>query len=651
MPIETLVYKWAVQYALSTVLSSQSGVRAFTPALILSLMAMVNPDVIELDSSMQWLRHPAAAAVFCVLAVLEIVAEFVPAVDHVLHQIMTFVHPVTGIMIAIAPKLGDETVTGFVQAPMAIFDGGTVALIFHLIKLLLRLSGCGCLSPVIAAIETTVVVLAVPLAILFGVLALVLAVAVLLAIVRWLVHTCVQTGHGIEEALFGPPNNPARRTLNYMRREHLVLNLAVRRRNKGLERPVRVLLLLAVLLFQLYMPRATVAIVLIVGLVLWRAEVRLGSEHVRTPAQVGVDYVSAIVFALCVFEPMELFVLHRCCVALNAPAPSIGGQIEAATSGAAVLAAASRIESPTPPFSAPHLAQDVHQLKRQSLACNALDALARLLIGSRSDAARHETLRDPRMAPLVRCAAAPSVCRADGEVAALDMQSARTVAVSLTALGTLCSADAVFCAQQGVARSADAASALGPLRDAAAQLVGRAETLAWHMELQDAVASRWAARRLLGARASTDRLNERTCRLPYDFVPGLIALPSADASLNQPYLPSLATLVSSLSADALASQIQFEQQALMTADGRKMYHDDTFVPSIALEGTKHDAEPIWVPASRLGGKDEPPMPLFWTVDSGDLKQGAVGDCWLIAAVSCLANYPEEIEALFFGHGA
>jgi hypothetical protein len=45
------------------------------------------------------------------------------------------------------------------------------------------------------------------------------------------------------------------------------------------------------------------------------------------------------------------------------------------------------------------------------------------------------------------------------------------------------------------------------------------------------------------------------------------------------------------------------------------------------------------------------MPLFWTIDSGDLKQGALGDCWLIAAVSCLANYPEEIEALFFGHGA
>ena len=326
---------------------------------------------------------------------------------------------------------------------------------------------------------------------------------------------------------------------------------------------------------------------------------------------------------------MMLFFISGLAVALNAPAPSIGGQIEAATSGAAVLAAASRIESPTPPFSAPHLAQDVHQLKRQSLACNALDALARLLIGSRSDAARHETLRDPRMAPLVRCAAAPSVCRADGEVAALDMQSARTVAVSLTALGTLCSADAVFCAQQGVARSADAASALGPLRDAVTQLVGRAETLAWHMELQDAVASRWAARRLLGARASTDRLNERTCRLPYDFVPGLIALPSADASLNQPYLPSLATLVSSLSADALASQIQFEQQALMTADGRKV-RERRHTCWLAEEG---------IGALAYSGKLMSPVPLRQSVLVAALRDALHADL-KERFDCCLANlYP------------
>ena len=81
-----------------------------------------------------------------------------------------------------------------------------------------------------------------------------------------------------------------------------------------------------------------------------------------------------------------------------------------------------------------------------------------------------------------------------------------------------------------------------------------------------------------------------------------------------------------------------------------MYHDDTFVPSIALEGTELDAEPVWVPASQLCG-DGSRMPLFWTIEPGDLRQGQVGDCWLIAAMSCLANYPEEVEALFFGHGA
>ena len=245
-------FKWAVQYALSTVLSTQTGVRAFLPMFILSLVSLVNEDLVELDDNMQWIRHPATASVAGVIAVAEIVAEHIPFIDHALHAVMTFVHPILGIVMAIAPKLGDATVTEFVQAPMAIF-GGLVALIFHLIKILLRLCGCGCLTPVIAAVETAFVALAVPLALTFGVLALVLAVAALLGIVRWLVHTCRKTGQSIEDALFGEPGNPSRRTLNYIRRHHLALNLAARRRINDLERPVRALLLLVVLIFHLYM--------------------------------------------------------------------------------------------------------------------------------------------------------------------------------------------------------------------------------------------------------------------------------------------------------------------------------------------------------------------------------------------------------------
>ncbi len=365
----TDVFGWAVQYAISTVLSTQTGVRAFLPMFILSLVSLVNEDLVELDDSMQWIRHPATASAAGVIAVAEIVADHIPFLDHALHAAMTFVHPVLGVVMAIAPKLGDTTVTEFVQAPMAIFGGG-VALIFHLIKVLVRLCGCGCLTPVIATVETLFVALAVPLAISFGVLALVLAVAALLAIVRYLIHTCRRTGQSIEDALFGEPGNRSRRTLNYVRRNHLALNLAAPRRIKHLERPVRAMLLMTVLVFHLYMvavllpagsniaplsrvvlvalaavgyrsactivaswaakcdppadpaagasisplvqPRAALAVLLVGALTLWGAIVQLTSGSVGF-AKATVDFLCAVAFSLCAFEPLELLLLYRCC--------------------------------------------------------------------------------------------------------------------------------------------------------------------------------------------------------------------------------------------------------------------------------------------------------------------------------------------------
>ena len=252
----------------------------------------------------------------------------------------------------------------------------------------------------------------------------------------------------------------------------------------------------------------------------------------------------------------------------------VGQAIEAATSGRAVLAAAARIEPPGPPFTAPHLEQDVHQLKRQQLASNALATLARVSVGSKANADRHKTLRDERMAPLVASAAVPSCCRPDGEDSTLDRQSARAIATSLTALATLCAADAAYCTKQvGAADERGSDEALQRLRAGACRLVCRAEALAEAMGLQDAVSSRWAARRLLGAAASeaaTPNLDARTCRLPYDFVPALIALPATDSALNAPFLPSMAPIVRELEADVLRRAIPFEQQELLTADGRKV---------------------------------------------------------------------------------
>ena len=74
---------------------------------------------------------------------------------------MTAIHPVMGFINALAPNLGDPT--AYTQGPLAVF-GGSQALILHALKLLVRLAGCGCIGPVIGAIETFGSLILVPLA-------------------------------------------------------------------------------------------------------------------------------------------------------------------------------------------------------------------------------------------------------------------------------------------------------------------------------------------------------------------------------------------------------------------------------------------------------------------------------------------------------
>ena len=105
-------------------------------------------------------------------------------------------------------------------------------------------------------------------------------------------------------------------------------------------------------------------------------------------------------------------------LALSLPAlPPIGTAFEQAVSAEAVLVAATRIAAPGPPFTPPHLAQDVHQQKRQQHACNGLARLDRLLTGGGAAAERGRVVADPRTARLAACAAMPSSATPDGAAA------------------------------------------------------------------------------------------------------------------------------------------------------------------------------------------------------------------------------------------
>ena len=65
--------KVVFNYFLSVALGQMSGVRAFLPTFVVSILALIMPDWVDLAHNMRWIKHPATATVSGVLAVGEIV--------------------------------------------------------------------------------------------------------------------------------------------------------------------------------------------------------------------------------------------------------------------------------------------------------------------------------------------------------------------------------------------------------------------------------------------------------------------------------------------------------------------------------------------------------------------------------------------------
>ena len=352
-------------------------------------------------------------------------------------------------------------------------------------------------------------------------------------------------------------------------------------------------------------------------------------------------------------------------LALAPPAlPPIGTALEQAVSAEAVLVASTRIAAPGPPFAPAHLAQDVHQQKRQQHACNGLARLDRLLTGGGAAAERARVVVDPRTARLAACAAAPSCAAPDGVDEKHDRACATMVASALAALAALCAADAVERVQaraaatgddpDGTAAAADAeaaaavAAALAPLRAEAVALTRRADALEPRMTRRDAAAACWAARRLLGAGCAAreapalEAALERAA-LPFDLLPCLCALPpppdraevaeaaaggSAGAApgaaglagevageVAASGLPSVAALVATrLLVGPMARQIPFAQQELMTADGKRV-RERRHTAWLAEEG---------IGALAYSGKLMAPAPLCESVGVAAVRTAAPG---------------------------
>ena len=160
-------------------LSASAGLNAYIPLLVVGLLAHYT-NLIHLNSPWDTLANPWIVLLLCVLVIIEMLADKVPAVNHINDLIQTVVRPTAG---AIAFAASANVLTD-VHPVLALASGLLIAGTVHIAK-------AGALRPAVTAttggagnvpvsiaediISTVLSIVAVVLPILIGTLLVVLA--------------------------------------------------------------------------------------------------------------------------------------------------------------------------------------------------------------------------------------------------------------------------------------------------------------------------------------------------------------------------------------------------------------------------------------------------------------------------------------------
>ncbi|HYI13006.1 MAG TPA: DUF4126 domain-containing protein [Thermoanaerobaculia bacterium] len=181
-------------------LSASTGLNTFLPLLLFAAAARFHIAGITLGSKFDWLTSDVAMIVLIIACVVEIIADKVPAVDHFLDSVGTFVRPVAA-SIAAGAALTGANVDPTVAAIGGIIIGTPVSLGFHTLKAATRVGSTattfGCANPVLSLIEDVVALCLSVLAIFAPIvvpIALVLIAWALWTVVKRLRRTSAETG-------------------------------------------------------------------------------------------------------------------------------------------------------------------------------------------------------------------------------------------------------------------------------------------------------------------------------------------------------------------------------------------------------------------------------------------------------------------------
>lgn len=172
--------------ALGIGLAACAGLRAWLPLLLAGLAARMG--WIELGHSFQFLSSGRALALFGVASVVEMVADKVPALDHLLDALSTVLRPAAGSLLAASVLWPVNDPLTAIALGVAV--GAPTALVPHAAKTALRAASttltAGFANPVLSLAEDGLVVFLFVVAIVLPLL-VVTAVAglVVLLVMRW----------------------------------------------------------------------------------------------------------------------------------------------------------------------------------------------------------------------------------------------------------------------------------------------------------------------------------------------------------------------------------------------------------------------------------------------------------------------------------
>jgi hypothetical protein len=169
-------------------LSTASGLNAYVPLLTLGLLARFT-NLVHLNSPYDVLTHPVVLAVLAVLALLDFIADKIPAVDHALHLVGLLIHPIAGAILFLAASSDAGAVHPVLAAVCGLLLGGAT----HAARMTARpaatVTTAGAANPAVSFLEDVVSlllsVLAVVVPILAALLILFLAGGLFLFFRRW----------------------------------------------------------------------------------------------------------------------------------------------------------------------------------------------------------------------------------------------------------------------------------------------------------------------------------------------------------------------------------------------------------------------------------------------------------------------------------